>query len=105
PASATLAVVGGGMASPPWNGWGMSTPGSPRARARRSREEWVRRRRGAAERGEVDSRERALRREGRDRLGQAADDATADLRGRERARLPARPRRPAGLPAAARRAH
>ena len=61
--------------------------------------------RGPAERRQVDARQRALRRQGRDRLRQAADDPAAHLRDRERRRLPARPRRPARLPAAARRAH
>ena len=68
----------------------------------------VRRGRRASERREVDARERARRRQGGDRLGQAADDPAADLGGgRRRARgraVPARPRRPARLPAAARRA-
>ena len=49
-------------------------------------EERVRRRRRAAERGQVDARERALRRQGRDRLRQAADDPPAHLRDRERRR-------------------
>ena len=40
----------------------------------------LRRRRRPAERRQVDARERPLRRQGRDRLGQAADDAAADLR-------------------------
>ena len=65
----------------------------------------LRRRRRAAERRQVDARQRALRRQGRDRLRQAADDAAAHLRHRQRRRLPARARRPARLPAAARRAH
>ena len=52
-------------------------------RAVRSR---LRRGRRPPERRQVDARERALRRQGRDRLGQAPDDAAADLRRRERAR-------------------
>ena len=45
------------------------------------------------------------RREGRDHLDGAAHDAAPHLRGRERRRLAARARRPAGLPAADGRAH
>ena len=63
---------------------------------------------GPAERRQVDARERALRRQGRDRLGQAADDAAADLRSGERRGLAARAGRPPRLPAPARpadRAH
>ena len=71
----------------------------------RGREIRVRLSRRASERRQVDARERPLRRQGRDRLGQAADDPAADLRDRERGRLPARARRPAGVPAAARPAH
>ena len=69
------------------------------------REVGFRRGRRAAERRQVHARQRALRRQGDDRLRQAADDPAADLRDRERRRLPARARRPARLPAAARRAH
>ena len=58
-------------------------------------EERLRRRRRAAERREVDARQRARRRQGGDRLGQAADDAPAHHGDRERRRLPARARRPA----------
>ena len=50
---------------------------------------------GPAERRQVDARERALRRQGRDRLRQAADHAPPDLGRRERRGLPARARRPA----------
>ena len=70
----------------------------------RRHEVGLHRRRRPAERRQVDARERALRRQGRDRLRQAADDAPPHLRDRERRRLPARARRPARLPAAARRA-
>ena len=41
---------------------------------------------GPAERGQVDARQRARRRQGRDRLRQAADDPAPDLRRRERRR-------------------
>ena len=77
-----VTAEGGGHSSPPWVGvWEL--------------EERVRRGRGAAERRQVDARERARGREGCDRLRQAADDAAADHRDRERRRLPARARRPA----------
>ena len=59
----------------------------------------LRRRRGPAERRQVDARERARRREDRDHLDRAEHDPPPDLRRRERRGLPARPRRPARLPA------
>ena len=65
----------------------------------------VRRSRRAAERRQVDAHECALRRARRDRLGQAADDASACARRGARRRLPDRPRRPAGVPEALRCAH
>ena len=60
---------------------------------------------GAAERRQVDARERAHRREGRDRLRQAAHDAPPDPRRAHDGRRAARARRPAGLAAADRHAH
>ena len=90
-----------------------SASGAPTARSRRTRptsccrtpgtsrtrEVRVRRRRGPAERRQVDARERARRREDRDHLDGAEHDPPPDLRRRERRGLPARPRRPARLPA------
>ena len=69
--------------------------GAPARRLGPAREVGLRRDRGTAERRQVDARQRALRRQGRDRLRQAADDAPPHLRHRERRRLPARARRPA----------
>ena len=51
---------------------------APARHVRAAREVGLRRRRRTAERRQVDARERALRRQGRDRLRQAADDAAAD---------------------------
>ena len=64
-----------------------------------SREIGVRRRRGPAERRQVDARQRTLRRQGRDHVERPEHDPAPDLRRRERARLAARARRPAGVPA------
>ena len=59
---------------------------------------------GRPERRQVDARQRDRRREGGDRLRQAADDAPRDPRRRHARRLAARARRPARRPAPARRA-
>ncbi|CAA9518435.1 MAG: GTP-binding protein Era, partial [uncultured Solirubrobacteraceae bacterium] len=64
----------------------------------------VRRGRRAPERRQVDAHQRARRAQGRDRLGQAADDAARDPRRRDDGRGPARARRPARRAAPARRA-
>ena len=57
----------------------------------------LRRGRRPAERRQVDTRQRADRHEGRDRLRQAAHDAAPHPRCAHERRRPARPRRPAGL--------
>ena len=66
-------------------------PGRAPARTRSCCEVGVRRGRGAPERRQVDARERPRRRQGGDRLGQAADDPAQDLGGgRRRARAASR---------------
>ena len=65
----------------------------------------VRRARRPAERRQVDARQRDRRRQGGDRLRQAADHPPRDPRRRHRTRLAARARRPARRAASARRAH
>ena len=58
-----------------------------------------------SQRRQVDARQRDRRRQGRDRVRQAADDSPRDPRRRQRPGLAARARRPAGRAAPARRAH
>ena len=64
----------------------------------------LRRARRAAERRQVDARQRDRRAQGRDRLRQAADHAPRDPRRGDADDVPARARRPAGRAAPARRA-